>query len=324
MVEVVEDERARLLDLAAFAEGRLDPEERERIAEWLRSHPDSAPDIDAARVLASAARQETISETAVARACALVGAAMPSRQGAPRRLGSVVAFRAREGRGPVLATIAQWGSLAAALVVAGWLGFTLGMDTSGMLARGGGPGSDDGVAQDLFGSSPAFFRDLTGGPDMSMAGAASRQRGWPRFRLLWAGLAVSLVLNLLFIAGGVWSRVEQPASRGLDQRFERIGAQLSLDPAQLAAFNAFIAELRSRGDKVQQQVVPLYRAAWDAAGKPAINEAEVMRSFEAAFDERLRVNRETTARMLDFLAALSPEQRARFVALARDRANWRK
>ena len=157
---------------------------------------------------------------------------------------------------------------------------------------------------------------------MSLAGAAPRQRGWPRFRLLWAVLAVSLVLNLLFVAGGVWSRVERPGVRGLDQRFERIGAQLSLDPAQRAAFDTFIAEMRGRRDKVQQQVVPLYRAAWDAAGKPAMDGAEVMRSFEAAFDERQRVNRETTARMIDFLRTLSPEQRGRFVALARD--SWRK
>lgn len=159
---------------------------------------------------------------------------------------------------------------------------------------------------------------------MSMVGAAPRRRGWPQFRLLWAVLAVSLVLNALFVAGGVWSRVEQPAARGLDRRFEQAGAQLNLDPRQQAAFNAFIAELRDRGDKVRQRVVPLYRAAWDAAGKPAIDAAEVMRSFEAAFDERLRLNRETTTRMLDFLATLSPEQRGRFVALARDRANWRK
>jgi uncharacterized membrane protein len=159
---------------------------------------------------------------------------------------------------------------------------------------------------------------------MSIAGAAPRRRGWPHFRPLWAVLAVSLVLNALFVAGGVWSRVEEPAARGLDRRFERIGAQLSLDPTQRAAFDGFIAELRGRGDKVQQQVVPLYRAAWDAAGKPALDAAEVMRAFEAAFDERRRVNHETTTRMLDFLATLSPEQRARFVTLARDRTNWRK
>jgi hypothetical protein len=58
--------------------------------------------------------------------------------------------------------MAQWGGLAAALVVAGWLGFTLGMDTSGMIARNGAE-PNDGIAQELFGLSPGFFRDLTGG-----------------------------------------------------------------------------------------------------------------------------------------------------------------
>jgi len=163
MVETVEDECDLFLDLAAFCEGRLDPDERERVAERLRGRPDIAGDIDAARALASAAPQQALSETEVARACALVGPTMPSRQDMPGRPGSVIPFPARAGRKPVLGTIAQWGSLAAALVVAGWLGFTLGMDTSGMLARNGGPGFDDGVAQDLLGSSPAFFRDLTGG-----------------------------------------------------------------------------------------------------------------------------------------------------------------
>jgi uncharacterized membrane protein len=157
---------------------------------------------------------------------------------------------------------------------------------------------------------------------MSMAGAAARRGRWPRFRILTAVLTVSLVLNVLFIAGGVWSRVEAPASRDLDQRFERIGAQFDFDPRQQAAFNGFIAEMRGRRDQVRRQVVPLYRSAWDAAGKPAMDAPEVARLFEAAFDERLRLNRETTARMIDFLATLSPEQRGRFVALARD--SWRR
>lgn len=155
-IYAVEDEGARYLDLAAFAEGRLDPDEGERVAEWLRSRPDAAGDIAAARALASVAAPGYLSETAVARACALVGG------GAASRPGSVIAFPARAGRRPVLASITQWGSLAAAMVVAGWLGFTLGMDASDTIASGR-PGSDDGVTQDLFGSSPAFFRDLTGG-----------------------------------------------------------------------------------------------------------------------------------------------------------------
>jgi uncharacterized membrane protein len=157
---------------------------------------------------------------------------------------------------------------------------------------------------------------------MSTAGAAARHGNWPRFGILSAVLAVSLVLNVLFIAGAVWSRIEEPASRGLDQRFERIGAQLELDPRQRATFNGFIAEMRGRRDEVRQQVVPLYRSAWDAAGKPVMDETEVRRSFEKAIEERLRLNRETTARMVDFLATLSPEQRGQFVALARE--SWRK
>jgi len=160
MVDVAEDECARFLDLAAFAEGRLDPDERERIAEWLRSHKEAADDIAAARALASAAASEALPETSVARACAIVGGAGPSRRGI------VVPFPSREGKRPLLGTVArlgaQWGGLAAALVVAGWLGFTLGVDTSGWIAMNRS-GPDDGIAQDLFGSSPGFFRDVTGG-----------------------------------------------------------------------------------------------------------------------------------------------------------------
>ena len=159
---------------------------------------------------------------------------------------------------------------------------------------------------------------------MSLARAVARGGGWPRLRMLEAVLAVSLVLNILFVAGAVWSRVEEPARRSLDQRFEAIGAQLDLDARQRAAFDTLLAETRRRGDRVQQQVAPLYRAAWDAAGKPAMDPAEVLQAFETAFDERRRVNRETTARMIDFLQTLSPEQRGRFVALARERTNWRK
>jgi anti-sigma factor RsiW len=101
MIDVAEDESARFLDLAAFAEGRLDPDERERVAEWLQSHQEAADDIAAAQALASAAVPEALPETSVARACAIVGAG-------PSRRGTIVPFRAREGKRPVLGTIARW------------------------------------------------------------------------------------------------------------------------------------------------------------------------------------------------------------------------
>ncbi len=64
---------------------------------------------------------------------------------------------------------------------------------------------------------------------MSMVGTAATREGWPRSRILSAVLAVSLVLNVLFVAGAVWGRIEEAPARGLDRRFERIGAQLDLD-----------------------------------------------------------------------------------------------
>jgi hypothetical protein len=156
VTDAVEDDYDRFLDMAAFADGRLDSDERERIAEWLHSHKEAAGDIVAARALANAGTYQTLSKTGLARASALVGDTSLS----PR--GTVLAFPVGPGRRSGLAAIAQWGGLAAAMVVAGWLGFTLGVDASGMLARNG-PGPDDGVVQELFGSSPAFFRDMTGG-----------------------------------------------------------------------------------------------------------------------------------------------------------------
>jgi uncharacterized membrane protein len=159
---------------------------------------------------------------------------------------------------------------------------------------------------------------------MSMVGTAATRASWSRSRILTAVLAVSLVLNVLFVAGALWGRIEEAPARGLDQRFERIGAQLNLDASQRVAFDRLLAELHGRSDKVQQQVGPLYRAAWDAAGNPAADADEVFRLFDAALDKRRELSRDTMRKTLDFLGTLSPEQRSRFVALARERGNWRK
>src|SRR3954453_19348691 len=159
---------------------------------------------------------------------------------------------------------------------------------------------------------------------MSMVGTRAAREGWPPSRILSAVRSVSLVLNVLFVAGAVWGRIEEAPARGLDGRFERMGAQLVPESTQPVAFDRLLAELRGRGEKVQQQVAPLYRAAWDAAGNPTAGADEVFRLFDAAFDKRRQLNRETTRETLDFRATLSPEQRGRFVALARDRGSWRK
>ena len=155
-IDLADDETASFLDLAGFADGLLDADEQERVAEWLAVDPLAAADVAAAQALGGADRVgETMSEAMIARGSALVDGT-----GARRRqiAGNVVAFPPRRTGGPGLHEMARWGSLAAAVVFASWLGFTLGMDLSGSLS---GRGGDDGMFNELLDPSPNLMRDLT-------------------------------------------------------------------------------------------------------------------------------------------------------------------
>ncbi len=145
-----EAEAERYLDLAGFADGRLDPDDCERVAEWLAGDPVAADDVTAARALAG--RPEAVSEQAIARACALVE---------PQR-GAIVAFPPSRGNRSRLQHMARWGSLVAAMAVASWLGFTLGMDTSLSFAQIRQAG-EDGFLREFLDPSAGFMRDLTEG-----------------------------------------------------------------------------------------------------------------------------------------------------------------
>jgi anti-sigma factor RsiW len=157
-----EAEAERYLDLAGFADGRLDPDDQERVADWLDRDPAAAADVAAARMLGQGAQHgaqsEDASATIIARACALVGGAT-----APRARGGVMPFRRRLlAASPPLRGWAGWGSAAAAVMVAGWLGFTLGMDTSQSLDAAVAHVSDEGSLHELLDPPAGLMRDLLG------------------------------------------------------------------------------------------------------------------------------------------------------------------
>jgi anti-sigma factor RsiW len=126
MVEMPEDEAARFLDLAAFADGLLDDEERDRVASLLAGDPAAAADVAAARALSASGAASVRLEHIIARADALVDEAPASRR--------VLPFVPRS-RQHMLQVVAQWGSLAAAIVVASWLGFAMGSGVSLTLSQ---------------------------------------------------------------------------------------------------------------------------------------------------------------------------------------------
>ena len=127
------DDAARLLDLAAFADRTLDEDDEERVAAWLALDPDAAADVAAAQMLAGSVTPDASTEIITF----------------PRRW-------AANWNG-----IAQWGSVAAAVMVAGWLGFNLGTDAWSGYSQVSQPGDD--TLHELLDPSAGtgFMRDLT-------------------------------------------------------------------------------------------------------------------------------------------------------------------
>ena len=158
-----------------------------------------------------------------------------------------------------------------------------------------------------------------------MATTGTAAGSWPYRRIVLAALSISVVLNLFFIAGAVWTRMHGSAqSRGPEQRNQRFANELDFDAKQRAGFEKFVVAMRARSEKAQQQVAPLLGSAWEEAAKPQADQVQVLRLFDEAFDKRQQSLRDGMVQTLDFLSTLSPEQRAKFVALARERRGlWR-
>jgi anti-sigma factor RsiW len=146
-----EDQPGHFLDLAAFADGLLVEEDRDRVAALLETDSDAAADVRAAQTLRSGVPLPSGFERIIARASAipLDGSAAGAQ---------VVAFPPRRHRGMAYG-FAQWGSLAAALALASWLGFSLGTDASLALAERRQP-SDAGFLPEWFDPAPGLLRDL--------------------------------------------------------------------------------------------------------------------------------------------------------------------
>jgi uncharacterized membrane protein len=153
---------------------------------------------------------------------------------------------------------------------------------------------------------------------------STRTPSSPRRHLLVTLVAISVALNLFFIAGAVWTRMHAPPGRtGPDERYEQMAAELKLDPQQRAAFDGYVTAMRARVEEMRQQVDPLIGSAWEEVAKPQTDTARVMGLFDQATEKRRAFQRELTTQTIAFLSQLSPEQRSKFVTIAREhRAPW--
>ena len=162
---------------------------------------------------------------------------------------------------------------------------------------------------------------------MSAAAAGTTAiRRPPRSRLWVALFVVSLALNLCFVAGAVWSRMHaSPVRIDMAEYYRQMAGELDLDPQQRAAFDRYVAAMRTRTDQMRQETDPLVGAAWEEIAKPQPDTAKVEQLFDESADKRRVFQREAASQMLTFVATLSPAQRGKFVQLMRERrAAWRR
>jgi hypothetical protein len=153
-MDAPEDETGRFLDLAAFADGTLADDEYDRVAALVADDPIARVDVAAARALSAGGiplpgRIEPIIERAIG---------LPADMSERRHAAASPHLAGRQ----ILHAVAQWGSLAAAIAFAGWLGFSMGSDASLTLIQPGQSNqiSDDNPLPELLDPPTDFLRDL--------------------------------------------------------------------------------------------------------------------------------------------------------------------
>jgi uncharacterized membrane protein len=147
--------------------------------------------------------------------------------------------------------------------------------------------------------------------------AEGGQRLRSRGRLLWVALALSLTLNVFFVGGLVWSRVTMPSPETPAERFAQIGRELGLSPDQRDSFQQFIIEVRKHTRQLREMNQPLVAKVWNELGKAQPDQGMIATLVDKATENRHAYQKEMTAALSRFLAELSPDQRAKFVELAK-------
>lgn len=139
----------------------------------------------------------------------------------------------------------------------------------------------------------------------------------PRSRLLWVALAVSLTLNIFFIAGLVWSQVSPPPFPTPAERLAQTEKELNLSGDQRDAFQRFVTEVRERTRHLRETNKPILDRVWDELAKPQPDQDVIARLVDEATENRRVYQKDMSAVLAQFLAALSPEQRNQFIDLAK-------
>lgn len=144
--------------------------------------------------------------------------------------------------------------------------------------------------------------------------------------LPWVLLAVSVALNVFFIGGHVYGRYyaekfHGPDRRAADSQHRRVGPaeRLKLDTAQRTAFREMRRSMRAQGKKVRAANTAPMDALWQEMSSASPNDTQIETLLRSMADRRFAFQVEATRFARDFMAKLTPDQRTRFIKMARRR-----
>jgi Spy/CpxP family protein refolding chaperone len=141
--------------------------------------------------------------------------------------------------------------------------------------------------------------------------------------LPWVLLALSLALNLFFVAGFFWSRNAIAMWRDPAARFEMVADRLDLTDPQRTQFREAMEALKSKGFGRMEEHREMRREIVDMALQPNPDRAAILARMEEISRERMQAMTEALDTMLPVLASLTPDQRAELKELIEERRERR-
>ena len=147
------------------------------------------------------------------------------------------------------------------------------------------------------------------------AAAPPRRRG----RWLKLALIVSLTLNLCFVAGLVYTKLATEAWLTPQQRVESLARDLNLTDPQRQSLRELTQVLRTKGQALRATNEGLINQVWAELDKPQPDQDAIGRVLGQIAENRRQFQLQVGMALGTFFAKLSPEQRAHFIDLARQR-----
>lgn len=143
-----------------------------------------------------------------------------------------------------------------------------------------------------------------------------RRTGW-RARLVWIALALSLTLNVFFVGGLLWVRINEHPFLPPLERIEHFVRPLGLTADQHTAFEQFLRVIRLHGRFTRETDRSLQDQIWIEIARPSPDDSTLARLTDQVYASREAFQKEASGALMDFIKTLTPAQRAKMARLVR-------